>query len=100
MSKFWCGVKAVFAGLFVFVLVVALIVVAYLGVGFAWDYAISEFGDVGIGFMICLSGVIILCCLFGIINTFYKDFSQKTKEEVIFDGEKKTTIKADDYEED
>ena len=100
MSKFWCGVKAVFAGLFVFVFVIALIIVAYLGIGFAWDYAVSKFGDAGIGFMVCLSGVIILCYLFGIINMFYKDFTKNLKEEIIFDDEKKTPVKADDYEED
>ena len=102
MGKVWAFIKALVAGVLSFGFIIAVILAVYFGLEWCWDYAISRFGDFGIGFMTCATGVIILLELAFLVGSYYKEFSRPKKD--VFDIEQKRTLssisKTEEYEED
>ena len=100
MGKIWAFIKALVAGVLSLGFIIAVILAVYFGLEWCWDYAISRFGDFGIGFMTCATGVIVLLELAFLIGSFYKEF--KPKENILDVGQKRTlnTVSKEEYEED
>lgn len=77
MNKVWSAIKAFFCAIFVLIFVTAVIIGSYIGLEWAWDYALVNFGDKGFGFMFCFSCVMVILGVFWLIKSFYKDFVKK-----------------------
>ena len=101
MGKIWAFIKALIAGVLSLGFIIAVILAVYFGLEWCWDYAISRFGDFGIGFMTCATGIIILLELAFLVGSYYKEF-YKPKENILDVGQKRTlnTVSKEEYEED
>ena len=75
MIKIWNSIKALFCAVFALIFIGAVVLGVYLGLDWLWDFAL-KYGDLGIGFMLCFSVVLVAFGVIELIKFFYREISR------------------------
>ena len=79
--KFFNVLGALITAIFAVIGTLLFVLLVYFGLSWVWDYAISNFGDLGVGFMMGLSVLAIIWLLIDLTKSFFGFFYKpKTKD--------------------